>query len=290
MKVLVFGATGRLGTTLCQHLAAARHEVFPFSRDATHPCETEHEITQAFTHAMAQVRPNCAINLIALTDVDQCEKALGQAALLNCFVPQLIARLCRDTTAPATHFIQISSDQVYHGPGPHFEDATNPINVYALTKLMGEYAALQNGGCVLRTNFFGKSKTPKRGSFSDWLVHNAKKGVQLNVFDDVFFSPLGMNSLCSAIIRAMDLRLVGLYNLGSNAQGISKAGMAKLLLQRLGLDCSLLNNVSVDSAKLYAPRPKDMRMDSSKFAKATAFQIPTIEQEINSEANDYNQQ
>ncbi|HEY5579884.1 MAG TPA: SDR family oxidoreductase [Rhodoferax sp.] len=287
MKVLVFGATGLLGTTLCQRLLAAQHEVFAFERDAAHPCNSEHEITQAFTHAMEQARPDCVINLVAATNVDQCEKAMGQAALLNCFVPQLISRLCRDSAVHPAHFIQISSDQVYDGSGPHYEGATNPINVYALTKLVGEYAALEYGGCILRTNFFGKSQTTKRSSFSDWLGNCAKNGTRLNVFDDVFFSPLGMDSLCSAILRSMDIRLAGLYNLGSSAEGISKAGMAKLLLQRLGLDCTLLNYVSIESAKLSAPRPKDMRMDSSLFATAAAFQIPTIEQEIDNEATYY---
>jgi dTDP-4-dehydrorhamnose reductase len=161
--------------------------------------------------------------------------------------------------------------------------------VYALTKLCGEYAALQNGGCVLRTNFFGKSQASNRSSFSDWLVNGAKSGKILNVFDDVFFSPLGMDSLCKAIIRAMEIRLMGLYNLGSGAQGISKARMATMLLQRLDLDCRLLHYVNVDSARLFARRPKDMRMDSSLFAKEASFNIPTIEQEIENEAYYYAQ-
>lgn len=290
MKLLVFGGTGLLGTTLCRQLAAAQHAVSKFERDADNPCRTQTEITRSFARAMEQAQPNCVINLIAATNVDVCEKDMGQAALLNCFVPHTIGQLCRSIRASPTHFIQISSDQVYDGPGPHIEGVTQPLNVYALTKLVGEYPALHKDGCVLRTNFFGKSETPKRRSFSDWLVNGARSGTRLNVFDDVYFSPLGLDSLCKAILRTVEIRLTGLYNLGSQAHGISKAVMARRLLQHTGLDDSLLNFVSVNTATLLAPRPKDMRMDASAFAKAASFPIPPIEQEIDYEAQRYTQQ
>jgi len=283
MKVLVFGASGLLGTVLCQRLAAGGHDVLRFARDADNPCRNEAGITQSFTRAMQHGGPDCVINLIAATNVDQCEEDMGHAALLNCFVPQVLSQLCQTRKS---HLIQISSDQVYDGAGPHREDKTRPINVYALTKLVGEYAALQTGGCVLRTNFFGRSQTPGRSSLSDWLVQGGRGGTPRNVFDDVWFSPLGLNSLSSAIIRALEIRLAGLYNLGA-ANGISKAGFAQALFARLGLDTTLLNPVSVTSAALGAPRPNDMRMDASRFASAAAFVLPTIEEEINHEATDY---
>jgi dTDP-4-dehydrorhamnose reductase len=283
MKVLVFGASGLLGMVLCQRLAAAGHDVQRFTRDSDHPCGSEAEITVSFTRAMKLGQPDCVINLIAATNVDQCEKNLGHAALLNCFVTQVLSDLCR---VQRSHLIQISSDQVYDSAGPHQEDKTSPINVYALTKLVGEYSVLPIGGCVLRTNFFGKSQTPGRSSFSDWLVQGGRNGKRLNVFDDVWFSPLGLDSLSRAIICALGMRLHGLYNLGS-ANGISKAGFAEALFSRLGLATELLNPVSVASAELIAPRPNDMRMDSSRFAAAVPFELPTIEQEIGHEATHY---
>jgi dTDP-4-dehydrorhamnose reductase len=284
MKVLIFGATGLLGTTLCLRLQAAGHQVSAFARTADTPSSTELEVSHSFAQAMAHAQPEYVVNLIAATSVDQCEKDMGHAALLNCYVPSTLSRLCQSQSA---HLIHLSSDQVYDGAGPHVEDRTHPINVYALTKLIGEYAVLQTQGCVLRTNFFGKSQTPKRTSFSDWLVQAGRSGTPLNVFDDVFFSPLGIDSLSAAILRSMEIRLKGLYNLSSQADGISKAVFAKLLFARLGLDPSLLNLTSVNSAQLAAPRPRDMRMDSSAFARATSFQIPTIEQEIDNEAAYY---
>jgi dTDP-4-dehydrorhamnose reductase len=284
MRVLIFGATGLLGTTLCQRLQAAGHLVSAFARTSDTPSDTEQEIRHTLTRAMTREHPDCVINLIAATSVDQCEKDMGYAALLNCFVPDVLSRLCQTRSV---HLIHISSDQVYDGAGPHIESRTHPINVYALTKLIGENPVLQTAGCVIRTNFFGKSHTKKRTSLSDWLVQAGRSGTPLNVFDDVFFSPLGIDSLSAAVLQAIEIRLEGLYNLGSQSDGISKAGFAKRLFARLGLDPSLLNFTSVDRAQLAAPRPRDMRMDSSAFSRATSFQIPTIEQEIDHEATYY---
>lgn len=282
MKLLVFGASGLLGTVLCQHLNEAGHVAESFHRTPGNPCGTDAEMESAFSTALEHAAPECVINLIAATNVDQCQRDMGHAAVLNCFVPQMLSRLCR----AGTHLIQISSDQVYGGRGPHDESSTLPVNVYALTKLIGEYPVLHAGGCVLRTNFFGRSQTPSRSSISDWLVAAGRKGQPVKVFDDVWFSPLGMTSLSSAIVRAVDLRLVGLFNVGA-ANAASKAEFAKLLFKRLGLDDRLLTSVSIGSAGLDAPRPQDMRMDSTRFAQATGFTLPTIQREIDNEAAQY---
>jgi dTDP-4-dehydrorhamnose reductase len=290
MKVLVFGAKGLLGTTLCRKLTDAKHTVYQFGRDTNNTCQTECEIKYSFSQAMHKADPDCVINLIAATNVDECENNMQHASLLNCFVPHIINWLCRNEFFSKIHFIHISSDQVYSGIGPHSEGFTSPTNIYALTKLMGELPVLGELGCVLRTNFFGKSEVDNRKSFSDWIVNNAQKGTRINVFNDVYFSPLGMDSLCNAIIRSMEIKLIGLYNIGSNSNGISKALMAKRILECLDLDDSLLNFVSVESAQLNARRSKDMRMDSSAFENSASFIIPSIELEIVNEARRYSLQ
>lgn len=282
MKLLVFGANGLLGTVLCSKLKSSGHDVFGFFRSPERPCHTETEIESAFSRAFENHQPDCVINLIAATNVDQCQQDMSHAALINCFVPQVLSNLCRT----GTHLVHISSDQVYSGTGPHLELGSKPINVYGLTKLTGEYPVLLSGGCVLRTNFFGKSQTSSRASFSDWLVNSGRKSQPINVFEDVFFSPLGFSSLSSAIMRAIDMRLSGLYNVGA-CNGVSKATFARLLFDQLGLEKGLLISASIENANLGATRPKDMRMDINRFEKVTGFMCPTVEGEIKDEATKY---
>lgn len=282
MKILVFGAGGLLGTGLCARLHAAGHEVTEFRRGPGILCETQKEMSSTFAAAFEKSSPGCVINLIAATNVDQCQADMGLAAFLNCFVPQLLSRLCQG----GPHLVHISSDQVYGGEGPHDESSASPINAYALTKLIGEYPVLQSGGCVLRTNFFGRSQTASRTSLSDWLVTSGRKGQPVRVFDDVFFSPLRMTTLCDCVLQAAQMRLSGLFNVGST-DGVSKAEFAKLLFEQLGLDQRLLTPASITSVQLDAPRPRDMRMNSGHFTRVAGLALPSIRTEINNEAAEY---
>lgn len=282
MNILVFGASGLLGPVLCQRLREAGHAVTGFRRSSAASCGTEREMASAFASTIERVAPECVINLIAATNVDQCESDMAHAALLNCFVPQLLVDLCKR----GEHLIHVSSDQVYEGNGPHGESSVRPVNAYALTKFIGEYPVVRAGGCVLRTNFFGKSHTPSRTSLSDWLVSAGRSSQPSNVFEDVWFSPLGMASLSAAILRAVEMRLAGLFNVGA-ADGVSKAAFARLLFKSLNLDERLLSPVSINSVELKAPRPKDMRMDSSHFSRVSGFELPTVRKEIQDEAARY---
>jgi dTDP-4-dehydrorhamnose reductase len=282
MKILVFGATGLLGTVLCQKLGEAGHAVTGFRRSEAAPCTTESEIGDAFAQAIDQAAPECVINLIAATNVDECQRNMAHAALLNCFVPQVLSNIC----GRKAHLLHVSSDQVYGGDGPHDETRTSPVNAYGLTKAVGEYPVLLAGGCVLRTNFFGLSRTPGRASLSDWLISAGRAGRAVDVFDDVLFSPVGMTTVSAAIRKAAEAQLVGLFNVGA-ADWLSKADFARLFFEQLGLDQSLLKPRSVYMASLEAPRPLDMRMVSGRFRRLTGFELPTVQREIEYEAAAY---
>lgn len=282
MNILVFGAGGLLGRVLCRRLGEAGHTVTGFRRGGSDPCRDETEIAAAFTAAVERLAPDCVINLVAATDVDRCQRDMTHAALLNCFVPQVLSATC----ARGIHLVHLSSDQVYGGDGPHHESAVSPVNAYALTKYVGEYPVLLAGGCVLRTNFFGPSLTPGRTSLSDWLVSAGRGGRPVTVFEDVLFSPLGMTTLSAAILRAIDVRLVGLFNVGA-ADWLSKADFARLLFERFGFDQRLLISSTIGDANLEAPRPRDMRMDSSRFSDVAGFVLPTVRKEIENEASAY---
>jgi len=51
-------------------------------------------------------------------------------------------------------FLQISSDQVYSGKGPHDEKKIKPLNQYSLSKKYSEKWSSKINSCILRTNFF----------------------------------------------------------------------------------------------------------------------------------------
>jgi dTDP-4-dehydrorhamnose reductase len=285
-QILVIGATGLLGTTLAPMLVACGHDVVTHglsgaSQEKADLCD----FAQA-SALVARVRPDCIVNLAALTDVDQCEREPHKAYMLNVTTIIHVARAIREH-APRCHLVQISTDQVYDGMGPHDEADVTVTNTYAFSKIAAELAAASVSSTILRTTFFGRSRCARRSSFSDWIVQELRKEAQINAFKDILFSPLNIKTLALMIERVISVRPVGLFNLGAR-EGMSKAAFAYALADVLALPTKHINpTVSTVSPLFDAYRPKDMRMDSSLFERTMGFQLPSLIDQINLLRSDY---
>jgi dTDP-4-dehydrorhamnose reductase len=282
-RVVVLGASGLLGNTLCPTLAAAGHEVFPQGRGADAVHRADPSDAAALRALFERVRADIVINLVGDTNVDHCEDEPGAAFAANAGVVDAVTRAMRGRPA---HLVHVSTDQLYEGAGPHAEEPVQPINVYGITKYAGELLAASAGATILRTNFFGRSNKPGRTSISDWVVNNLRSGTRITVFEDVLFSPLHLTTLCSLIGDTMQSRTAGVFNLGSR-QGLSKAQFARQLAQRLALDTSLLTPGHLKDVKLRARRPLDMRTVSSRFESTFKKTLPALDAEINRAAEEY---
>ena len=287
-KVLIAGATGLLGIPLHKHLEREGIDTITtgLSRNANAQCDFTKK-DQVFS-LLNNSKPNTIINLIASTNVDQCEINPQQAYLLNVKVAENIAEWISEKS-PSTTLIQISTDQVYDGKGPFSEDDINLTNMYAFSKYAGEWPARSVNGVILRTNFFGISETEGRVSLSDWLFQSLLSKNNIDVFDDIYFTPLSIATLSSVIIQIINKQAVGTFNLGAH-EGMSKADFAFSFAKHLKLDThAMTRRQSNTSKQLIAYRPKDMRMDISKIEKALDIKLPTLEEEIKKVAEEYNE-
>lgn len=282
-KVLVLGAYGLLGCSLCPHLTKAGHSVMRQGRADGAEFRNSLADSKAVNDLIVQAHPEIVINLTAMTNVDQCEREPDSAFRANTLLPEWTAQALKGTSA---RMVQISTDQIYDGDGPHSETAPVIRNTYALSKYAGELAALSCEATVLRTNFFGKSRCERRASFSDWIFQSLRAGIPLTVFDDVLFSPLSIASLCQRIERVVNSPRGGVYNLGS-ADGLSKADFALQLASGLGLPGSLLTRGLARDVAFVARRPTDMRMSSDLFERTFSIATPTLSEEISTACKDY---
>lgn len=284
--VLVIGATGLLGCTLVPLLVASGHSVVThgFSNAAQERADLcNYDQTSAL---VTRVNPDCIINLTALTNVDLCEREPHQAYLLNVATVVNVARAIRKL-APYCHLIQISTDQVYDGAGPHLEGKVTVTNTYAFSKIAAELAASSVASTILRTSFFGRSRCASRTSFSDWILQALRKDEPLYVYDDILFSPLDIKTLASMIERVVSIRPSGLFNLGAR-EGMSKAAFAFALADVMTLPSKhIIRTASTGSPVLDAYRPKDMRMDCGHFERTMGIQLPTLIDQIHSLRSDY---
>jgi len=275
-RVLVLGAYGYLGAVLSAVMTQAGFEVFRQGRAADAQVRLDPTDKRALAATIDEIKPECLINLVAATNVDECESDPKLAERVNVGIVRNIAETVADS---GIRFIQISTDQVYNGPGPHAEFDVDPINVYARTKLDGESEAEAVGALVLRVNIVGPAARPDRVSFSDWLIRQLRLKRPITLFSDVLFSPLEIFDIAHLIAQCMNSKLSGVLNLGSR-DGTSKADFGRELAALLQLEETNIALGSVRDAGLKAPRPTDMRMDCSRFENATGIELPTIAETI----------
>lgn len=276
-----------LGTTLG---AALESRGFTVIRHARRAGDMTADLTdlEATARLIESAAPDCIVNLVALTDVDRCESDPQQAYVVNTHTAENLAAAMR-ASRMVRHLVQISTDQVYDGPGPHSEEDVHLKNYYAFSKYAGELAVAGVPSTVVRTNFFGRSLCADRKSFSDWLVGALRRGESIRVFEDVSFSPLSLDTLTAFLSLTLERRLPGVFNLGSH-EGMSKAEFCFALAETLGLPTSGMKRGNVSDAGLRAYRPSDMRMNSARFERAFCVQLPTLRQEIESVARYYREQ
>jgi dTDP-4-dehydrorhamnose reductase len=274
----VTGATGLLGSALTPLLRERGWTVVTHARSAR--ADHAADLTRrADVQAMLDVvRPDVIVNLAALTDVDACERDPARAYALNVEAVESIAGWIAGAR-PACHLLHISTDQVYDGPGLHAEDEVCIRNTYAFSKIAAELAALRVNATVLRTNFFGMSRCEWRSSLSDWLYRSLRERQPIRVFDDILFSPLGIDTLTSSIEAGIERKPRGVFNLGSR-DGMSKADFAFAFAAVLGLPTDTMTRAPSDDAKLLARRPQNMLMDVRRYERAMDVSLPSLRDEI----------
>lgn len=273
--IMITGVGGLLGPYLYQGLADCGSIVGVGRNLGDEICDLEQPCQ--VRKLMQRVKPEIVVHAAAMTDVDECQRHPDEALRTNSkLVEHLVSAM-----PVKTRLVMISTDQVYpNTPGPHEEDSTAPVNSYGRSKLAGEYAALKKpGSLVLRTNFFGLSKTSGRSSLSDWLIDALAKRQPVTLFKDVQFSPLHMSTVSEQIVDALAKGLTGIFNLGCR-EGGSKMEFGILVAKHLGLQTNTVTFGNSASIPARAPRPLDLRMIVRRIETALRMKMPTMKEEI----------
>lgn len=283
--ILLVGATGLLGSSLVSKLRLSNYKVITQSRADGADIKFDLRDYTAWQNSLESYLPHTIVNLAAATNVDECELNPKMAFDGN-VAPILAMNKAINCSKLTPHVIYVSTDQLYYGQGPHPETDVRPCNVYGMSKLCGELALKKYPSTIIRTNFFGLSHASHRISFSDWIVESIKSNKEITLFDDVYFSPLHINTLCEYLQLVIEREVLGTFNVGSS-NGLSKARFGFRLISALGLDPSVIRVGRVNDVSLRAERPKDMRMISERFKDAFSLQIPDTITEINKAAQEF---
>ena len=266
-RVLIAGAAGQLGDTIARTFAA--DTVIAHSRatlDITDP--------DAVRRAVGDAAPDVVVNCAAFNDVDGAEDRPAEAFAVNAFAVRSLARAADACGAALVHY---GTDFVFDGEAnePYSEEtAPAPRSVYAMSKLVGEWFALDAArGCVLRVeSLFG---TPpgwrgRRGTL-DGIVAGLEQGRPVKVFTDRVVSPSYVTDVAAATRHLLERGATGLYhcvNSGHATWHDVAADTARLL----GVSARL-EPVTLDQVRLKAPRPRYCALSNAKLA-AAGFSMP----------------
>ena len=291
MKIAITGASGMLGTALVC-LFSKSHKVFATSRNKgleekniEWDCFdlTDFELLNIW---LKKIKPDVVIHCAAIVNIDFCEENTVLATALHVEATKVIANYINATKG---RLIYISTDSVFDGKklGRYSEtDPVNPLNVYGKTKLMGEKLVQSiDGGLVLRTNIIGW-KNKDNTSFAEWILKGLINNTKLNLFYDVYFSPLTVEELSLIIKKIISNPIFGIYHCASS-DSISKYDFGKKMSEIFQLSSININKVSVNTMKFKATRPKNMALDISKINSDLVYDHSNVQDSIKLIKNQY---
>jgi len=212
---------------------------------------------------ITQISPDLIVHAAGLTNVDHCEADPILAYQSNVEISKNMAIVASKIGRPLIH---ISTDHLFSGLSSFYseEEPAKPLNEYARSKLVAEQFVreISPNTLILRTNFFGWGHA-YRQSFSDWIILNLRAGRSLCLFDDVYITPILLDSLALAAHELIEKKISGTFNLVGDER-ISKYEFAIRIAKQFDLPVNLIKRDKMESTNLSAKRPHDMSLSNLK--------------------------
>jgi len=278
VKLLVTGASGLLGTRICQIATAQNYEVY--SAHSEHipqfgaPIKLDITDGAALKQLFDKTKPDVIVHSAALTDVDKCEKEKDLATKINVESTSNIAQLCHRHNC---FLVYVSTDYVFNGEKGNYKEneQTAPINNYGLTKLKGEQEVKQSKAeyCIARTSvIYGSIPAAGKINFALWLIEKLGKREETKTVTDQWNSPTLNTNLAEMILEIVEKRITGTFHL-AGATRLSRHEFAQNIAETFKFDKDLLRPTSSKDIQWLAKRPKDSSLNVDK-AKQTLKNKP----------------
>jgi dTDP-4-dehydrorhamnose reductase len=291
VRILLFGKTGQIGSRLQQTLAPLGEVIAPGSAEA------DFLKAETLVEAVRQNRPELIVNAAAYTAVDNAETD-ELSGVINATAPAILAREAARVGAALVHY---STDYVFDGAkqDAYVEtDATNPLNEYGRTKLLGEQAPAESGASYLifRTSWIYAASGK---NFLLTILKLAETQPELRIVADQVGCPTSADVVAKAtaeavaymmkqssgasVAEAID-RFAGVYHLVCEGS-TSWHGFAESIVQRAGA-MGLISRVphvqAISTAEFprSAKRPMKSVLSTGKFRSTFGLKLPRWEEAL----------
>lgn len=261
-RVLVTGARGLLAAAVVSELAG-QADIVALDRDRLDVTDR-----REVERMVRELAPSALVNCAAYNDVDGAEREAASALATNAIALASLARAARGCGAVLVHY---STDFVFDGDAtrPYTEeDEPKPRSVYAASKLLGEWLALEAPTAyVLRVqSLFGPEVPGGRAGSMATLVRRIREGTPAPVFVDRTVSP----GYTPDIARATRQLLEGSHPPGVyhcvNGGAATWADIATEIARLLRRPANL-QPMTLETAALAANRPRYSVLANDKLAR-----------------------
>ena len=283
-KVLVIGANGLLGQKIVETFLDD-FEVHGIGRKNKPSLEfdkfnyTVCDITnrEQILELVRTFEPHFIVNSAAYTNVDGCEDEKEDCWKINVVGVENLANTAKRF---GIHVVHISTDYVFDGVEGNYDEESRPkpLGYYGRTKLAAENALISSGiDCaIVRTMVLFGMGIDLNHNFVTWIIEKLTNGESIKIVDDQFGHPTLVDDLAKAILRIVDLKKTGIYNI-AGSECISRFELAQKIAKVFDLNSALIHSIKTKDLNQKAPRPLNSSFDLNKTLKELGFQLSDVE-------------
>lgn len=240
MKILLIGKNGQLGYEIDKQTKEQGHQIHSFGHE-------ELDITDSnrVGKEIDSFGPDVVINASAFHVVPQCEIEPDRAFLVNTIALKPIAEICQRENIKFVHY---STDYIFDGAKGTLNDeydAPNPVQMYGVSKLSGEYVALAYSKTTIIVRASGvyggkEGSKSKKGNFALNIIDAAKNKKELEVASEQVVNPTYSVDLAKASLDLLEHKdISGIYHL-ANEGYCSWAEFATEIVRLKGIQTKII--------------------------------------------------
>jgi dTDP-4-dehydrorhamnose reductase len=283
---LILGSTGLLGQALISELKERNFSVKGIARENA---DINIDVTnkEQFQQTLEQLKPKYIINTIAIVNLNYCEENPDECYEVNTNVSAILSEHCHVNNIK---YIFISTDHYFTGDNEYKHPEDYPLNLcneYAISKQLAEELALKNDtSLVIRTNIVGFRHLDSKPTFVEWIIDSLKNQQAIQLFNDFYTSSIDVKNFSKIVCELIDKNTSGLLNVASSEVS-SKEKFVILLAHKFNFSIKNTTTCSIHSKSSNLKRNESLGLDVSKAEKILGYQMPTLNDVINSLANEY---
>jgi len=270
MRIALFGANGQLGSDLATLAGQRGLDLTPITRAQVDAADQ--------AASFGDLAFDVAINCVAATRVDDCEKDPVPAVAINAHFAGRLAKAC---AARGARLVQVSTDYVFGGQNERepLSEAVGraPVNVYGATKALGEdLARLEHDDVIVArvASLFGVAgASGKGGNFVETMIRLGKERGRLTVVDDQVMSPTASWDAGEAILDLIAAQApAGIYHV-VNSGVASWCAFAQAIITKAGVAAEVAP-IPTRQFPTPARRPPYSALSNAKLEAALGRPMP----------------